>query len=262
MLPDIVTQHGGFISPTQGYELSVHQSIGSGKHELFFRYNHNTNVIFAGTEEECEQKMWDLIVSISNLLPQEEQARIVTLGPPVPPKDYEPTECNRCPNKRSRIKKLEKKIEVLEKHLAISREQWNSGLETVTDAIQLLDTSKPSAVPTIAYVSENVSMNMILAKQVDYSTLIDIEKDDEHGYVLVRTTADDLDGWNILVQEEMGARHILDVKFMGSADKGNRTNNVYYYRTGKEEFLKGDSIRVVPKTIATKRLAIQALKEI
>lgn len=256
MLPDIVTQEGGFLSPTQGYELNVRCRATDDKRELLFRWNNNTTIIYSGTEEECRQKMWDVIIGITNIIPKEEQANIITLGPEVPPEHYEPTECNLCKNKRKRIKKLEEKVEILEKHLKLAREQWNSGLETVTDAIQLLDSSTPSAVPQIAYVSEAVSLDINLAKQVDYWTTVDILENDEAGFVLLRTTADDLDGWRVIVKEENYLTHRLEFNFAGADGK------VRYYRTGREEFLKGDTLIVVPKTIATKRIAIRELKNL
>lgn len=116
----------------------------------------------------------------------------------------------------------------------------------------LLDTYAASHIPQIAYVSERVSLDVELAKKVEYVTHIHIKADDDRGFVVLRTTRDDLDGWKVFTIEKGGVRHQVEFHFFA------RRDGVSYYRTNVEFLLEGDTICVTPTRLRTKREAYAA----
>ena len=269
MLPDIVTQKGGFISPTHGYQLNIHKSIGMSEHELFFRNNNTTCVLFAGTEEECQQKLWDLVIAITGLMPQEEQASIVTLGPPVPPEHYAPTPCPACKKKRKRIKKLEGKVKRLKAHQQFNHETVELALAkldslsptTITELDEDWDTSKPSQIPQIGIIedTDDLIVDIELLHNVEYYQKIRITKS-MSAHIVTRKMVNDMSGWEILVKTAEGTLRAVCMVYFGSKTVDSR--NVKYYKSYLSIKLDvGDVIVISPNSQSARDDVIASLRK-
>ena len=255
MIPDILTDDRDFISSKNGYTLRVIYQLATQKHELLYTYKGATNTLFSGTEEECYDKLWQVVHSIDRLTPLTKCPNKITMGPPLPdgfsviPPEVDADSEER---KRKRIKRLKAENAELREKLDIVTKEAQLDSDAITSAIANMDTSNPTLVPQLSFINEDTykygkrESMMDVAKESFYEGRLRIDKDMNNVFVFLRTLRDNLDGWEFLRLELDGTLHELDFSagYMGGA--GSEYGNITFYRTTKLSLKEGDILYINP----------------
>ena len=255
MIPDMLTNDGGFLSSENGYGLRVVQLSAYDCYELRYTYKGATSLIFNGTEEECWDKLWQVVYSIDRLTPEERVPNKITLGPPLPegfsviPPEVDADSEER---KRKRIKRLKAERDELREKLELATKEAQFDKDAIASAIVNMDTNDPTLVPQLSFINEDTyeygkrESMMDVAKESFYETRVKIDKDMENVFIFVRTLREHLDGWEFLRLELDGTLHELDFSggYLGSA--GSEYGNVTFFRTSKLSLKEGDTLYMNP----------------